>query len=200
MKRTSWILLILLVIATSAYFLIKYRADKSAAEPTEIPAISSYLVQETVGILNRIRIYDKDYHIVEIQRNQDGFWDVTLPTPGTADQSLAGQAESQLNALPIVTRIGQVASLGDFGLTFPVYTIKLAYSNAAEHKIEIGDSSPTSSGYYVQLDDDEVYVVSQYSLDAILALVSNPPYPATATPTTTLELPSATPEAVQPTP
>lgn len=198
MKRTAWILLILLAIAVGAYFLIRYRTDKSAAEATEVPVAESYLVQETDALLISVRIYDQDYHIVEFQRNEGGFWDVTLPTPGTADQALASAAESQLGALRIVTEIGQVASLSDFGLTFPVYTIKLGFSNDVEHKIEIGDSAPTGSGYYVQLDDGGVYVVSQYSLNAVLTLINNPPYPATPTPTQ--ELPTATPEAASPTP
>jgi hypothetical protein len=209
MKRTSWILLILLGIAVGVYFLIKYRAEIKTTEPTETPVTTSYLAQEIDGTLISIRIFDNDYHIVVMQRNQDGFWEITLPTPGTADQALVSEAETQLNALKTVSRIGQVVSLDDFGLTHPAYIIKMVYSNNAEHKIDIGDSTPTGSGYYIQLDDGEVYVVSQYSLDAILGMLSNPPYPATATPTptleqptptSTLEYPSVTPEEVQPTP
>ncbi len=200
MKRTSWTLLVLLAIAIGVYFAIKYTNEKKAAEATPIPETNSYLIQETDNVLTRIRIFDQDYHIVEMQRNQEGFWDVTLPTVGTADQALASEAETQFGALGIVTDIGQVTSLGDFGLSFPTYTIKLTYANGVEHKIEVGNTTPTESGYYVQLDDAGVYVISQYSLNAVLKLINNPPYPATETPTPTLELPTNTPEAITPTP
>jgi hypothetical protein len=200
MKRTSWTLLAFLAIAIGVYFTIKYSNEKKAAEATPVPEANSYLIQETDSVLTRIRIFDQDYHIVEMQRNQDGFWDVTLPTVGAADQVLASEAETQFGALGIVTDVGQVASLSDFGLTFPAYTIKLTYANGVEHKIEVGNTTPTGSGYYVQLDDAGIYVISQYGLNAVLNLIDNPPYPATATPTPTLEMSTNTPEVLTPTP
>jgi hypothetical protein len=196
MKRSNWVLLLLLAVAIGAYFLIDYRKNKTAAEATATVVETSYLVQETDAVLQSIRIYDQDYHIVELRRGQDGLWTVNLPTPGTADQSLAGAAETQIGALQVVTELGTVSGLSDFGLAFPVYTIKLGYANGVEHKIELGNLTPTSSGYYVQLDDGQVYVVSQYSLDAVLNLIDNPPYPPTPTP----EPATVTPEAVTPTP
>jgi hypothetical protein len=183
MKRTSWILLILLILALGAYWLFQVRADRKALEATETPVVTSYLIEETDSILVSARLYDQDYHIVELQRTQDGFWEVTLPTLGAADQALATEAETQINALRIVSTLGHVTSLDDFGLTFPAYNIKLVYSNGVSHVIEVGGSAPTGSGYYVRLDAGDVFIVSQYSLDAVLTLISSPPYPATATPT-----------------
>jgi hypothetical protein len=200
MKRVSWILLILLAIAVGVYFLLKYRANTSTAESTGMPVVTNYLVQETENTLTGIRMYDQDYHIVALERNSGGFWDVTVPVPGTADQALATEAETQINALEITTVIEQVSSLADFGLDFPAYTIKLVFTNDIKHKIEVGNSTPTGSGYYVRLDDLSIYVVSQYSLDAVLTLISNPPYLPTATPTAIIDLPTATPEAANPTP
>jgi hypothetical protein len=196
MKRSNWVLLLLLAVAIGAYFLINYRKDKTAAEVTPTVVGTSFLFQETDTVLQSIRIYDQDYHIVELTRGQGNLWTVSLPTPGAADQSLAGAAETQLGALQVVTELGTVPSLSDFGLTFPAYTIKLGFANGVEHKIELGNLTPTSSGYYVQLDDGQVYVVSQYSLDAVLTLIDNPPYLPTSTP----EPATVTPEEVTPTP
>jgi hypothetical protein len=191
------------------YFLLKARAGNNPSETTETPVSTSFLVQEIDNPLVSIRIFDHEYHIIEIQRNPAGFWDITLPGLATADQALASEAETQINALEISTIIDPVNALSDYGLEFPAYTIKLNYSNAVEHKIEVGASTPTGSGYYVQLDDKAVYIVSQYSLDAVTSLISNPPYPPTVTPSPTLDLPTSTPtqelpsptsEAAQPTP
>lgn len=181
MKRSNWILLILLALSIGAYFLIKANADKNAAEETPVAA-SNLLIEATGDVLQRIRIYDNDYNIVELVRDENALWTVSLPTAGEADQSLASAAETQLGALGITSQLGMVANFGDFGLEFPAYTIKLTYYSGAQHKIEVGDLTPTNTGYYVQLDDGDVYVVSQYSLDSILGLIRNPPYPPTPTP------------------
>lgn len=182
MKRSNWILLLLLAISIGVYFLLKAKADKNAAEETPT-ATSSLLINAAGDVLQSIRIYDKDYHIVELVRNENGLWTVSLPTAGEADQSLAGAAESQIGALGVTSQLGMVSNFGDFGLDFPAYTIKLTYYSGIQHKIEVGDLTPTNSGYYVQLDDGDVYVVSQYSLNAVLSLLQNPPYPPTPTPT-----------------
>lgn len=187
MKRSNWVLLAILALMIGAFWLIKYQSDKKAAEAT--PASTGYLAQEADTVLQNIRIYDNDYRIVEITRGTDGLWTVSLPSAGQADQSLAVAAETQLNALRIASKLGAVADLSEYGLTFPAYTIKLSFFNGIQHKIEVGNLTPTSSGYYVQLDDGQVYVVSQYSLDPVLALIQNPPY-----------LPAPTPEAATPTP
>jgi hypothetical protein len=153
MKRTTWILLIILIITIGVYLLIKHQADISDGEGSETPVASTYLGQESDAILISIRMYDNNHHVLEMQRSQDGFWEINLPVPGTADQSLATQAETQLAALQIVSSIGKVSSLDDFGLTFPAYSIILAYSNGVEHKLDVGDQSTIGSGYYIQLDD-----------------------------------------------
>ncbi len=183
MKRTTWVLLILLVIVTGVYYLVTTRAKNAAVEEVETPVMTSYLIEVTDNTLNSLRIYDKDYHIVELQRDQDGYWSITLPTPEVADQALMMSAETQLYAMRIVAELGKVDSLADFGLAFPAYTIKLTFMDGRQNKIEVGNSTPTNSGYYVQLDDGEVFVVSINSIDSLLTLLSNPPYQVTAVPT-----------------
>jgi Domain of unknown function (DUF4340) len=196
MKRSNWVLLTILALSIGGYFLLKYQSEKKAAsEPTSTPS-TSYLAQESGSALQSIRISDKDNHIVELKRGEDNLWTVTLPTPGAADQSLAGEAETQLGALGVVSDLGTVTNLGDFGLDTPAYTIVLAFTNGVQHTLEVGNLTPTSSGYYVQQDNGTVYVVSQYSLDSVLNLIQNPPYPPTPTP----EPANVTPEAATPTP
>lgn len=181
MKRSNWLLLLILAILIGAYFLIKN--DKGEATDDLVPdsTQASYLIQETDSVLQIIRIYDNDYHIVEMSRELDGTWIVSLPTSGAADQSAVTAAESQLSALQIITDLGSVTNLADFGILVPEYTVKLTYDNGIQRKIEIGSKTPTNNGYYVQLDDGSISIVSQYSIDAIVKLIKNPPYPATPT-------------------
>ena len=41
--------------------------------------------------------------------------------------------------------------------------------------MSVGRETPTSSGYYVKVDNNEVYVVSINNLDPIFSLVDEPP-------------------------
>jgi len=182
MKRSNWILIVLFALSVGTYFLIKYQKDKTEAEVTPEFTEASFLIQENDTVLQNIRIFDNEYRIVEVRRGEDGFWAVTLPSPGAADIALVSAAESQLSALQVVSDLGNVAQLEDFGLVSPIATIKLTYLNGVKHLIEVGNLTPTNSGYYVQLDDNSVYVVSQYGLESALKLVSSPPYQPTPTP------------------
>ena len=47
--------------------------------------------------------------------------------------------------------------------------------------------TPTSSGYYVRFDGGKIYVIEQSGIDALLNLLTAPPFPATATPVATAE-------------
>jgi hypothetical protein len=87
------------------------------------------------------------------------------------------------------------------GLEIPAYTLELGFISGKSHKIEIGNITPTNSGYYIRYDDGEIYVISQTGIDALVNLLIAPPYPATETPAPTLEITSASmPEVASPTP
>ena len=61
----------------------------------------------------------------------------------------------------------------------------LGFVSGSTHKIEVGNLTPTSSGYYVRFDGGKIYVIAQSGIDALLNLLTSPPFPATATPVAT---------------
>jgi hypothetical protein len=117
-----------------------------------------------------------------MQRDTSGTWIVTLPSTGPADQSVAGAAETQVGALRIVSTLDGSLNLADAGLTIPTNTIDLTFVNNIKHTIHVGNLTPTGSGYYVQFDSGNLYVVSQAGIDALLKLMTAPPFPPTETP------------------
>jgi hypothetical protein len=199
-KRPTWILLILLALAIVAYFLVRNHntADLSAASTPTTP-VETFLVTTADGALQNLRVSDSQ-HIVEIRRNTSGTWIIDLPTAGLADESLVGAAETQINALRIVSTLDNQLNLADAGLTPPVSTIELAFASGIKHVLEVGSMTPSNSGYYVRYDAGNVYVISAAGVDALLNLVTAPPYLATATPSPTVEQTTTTPEAVTPIP
>jgi len=193
MKRTTWILLLLLIITIGVYYLLNHLPEKELTDSTVTPDTSAYLFRETDSTLTAIRIFNSAGDVIALKRNAEAAWEITFPVSSEADQTKLSAAETQLNALKFVTNIGIVTSLVDFGLAVPKSNIILDYSNGKIHHLKIGNLSPTNSGYYVQLDNAGVFIVSQYSLDAILELATNPPFPSTPTPSPTVGLPIYTP-------
>jgi hypothetical protein len=180
-KRPTLILLILLLLAVVVYFLINNRlaATSSASTPTAVT--SSYLITPADGALQILRITNKQNQTFQMQRDSTGTWMITLPSAGSADQGLAAAAETQVGALRILTSLDNQFNLADAGLDSPAFTIELTFTNGAKHIIQVGFLTPISTGYYVRFDNGNLYAVSQPGIDALLGLISAPPFPATAT-------------------
>jgi hypothetical protein len=185
-KRSTWILLILLALVVGAYFLLAKHPFKTA-EPTPTTNAPTYLVNQTEGALQSLRIFDNKGHSVKLQQDLSKTWVITAPTSGVADQGLASAAVTQVGALKIVAILDTPPALGEIGLDAPANTLELVFPGGASHKIEVGILTPTSSGYYVRYDGGKIYIISQSGIDALLKLLSSPPFPATATPAPTAE-------------
>ena len=183
-KRPTQILLFLLALVLGAFFFIKSHPPKSST-PTPSAVGDQYLITQSDGTLIKLWIEDSQDNGVQLQRDPSQAWLVVRPTLGPADQGLAGAAETQVGALRIVTQIEKPPSSSDMGLDVPALTINLWFVSGMQHKIEVGDLTPTSSGYYVRFDGNTVYVVSQSGIDSLENLLTAPPYPPTETPTQT---------------
>jgi hypothetical protein len=181
-KRPTWILLIILALVLVVYFVIKNQTSTTAASTTPTTGVNTFLITPSDGTLQVLRITDAQDHIFQMQRDTSGTWVVTLPSPGTADQGLAGAAETQVGALRIVTTLDSSLNLADSGLSTPVDTIELTFVNNLKHVIQVGNLTPSGNGYYVRFDAGNLYVVSQAGIDALLILLTAPPFPATETP------------------
>jgi len=68
--------------------------------------------------------------------------------------------------------------LAVFGFTEPSMEIALTLENEEIIYIEVGDSTPNGTAYYVKLvDSDDVYTVDYSWYDVLERLVLEPPYP-----------------------
>jgi len=199
-KRSTWILLTVLALAVGAYFLIKNHPLKPT-EPTPTATGNGFLLTQADGVLQSIHIYDQKGNNVQIQRDLGNIWVITAPTSGVADQALAGAAETQVGALRIVTMLETPPEANSVGLDVPADTLELGFVSGISHKLEVGNMTPTSSGYYVRYDGGNIYVISQSGIDALLNLLTAPPYSATETPSADAESTNTpTPEIASPMP
>jgi hypothetical protein len=186
-KRSTWVLLSILILVIATYFIIKANPSKSII-PTPTVAGDVFLVTQSDGVLQSLRILDRENHTFQMQRDLSKTWVITAPTSGVADQALASAAETQVGALRIVASLDPSPEAGSVGLIQPSYILELGFVNGLSHKIEVGDLTPTSSGYYVQYDGARISVISQSGIDALLKMLTAPPFPATATPLPTAKM------------
>jgi len=197
-KRNTWILLIIFSVVVISYFAFNsYKSNSTGVTVTSTPG-NSYLVSQNEGALQSIQIFN-DQHVFQMQRNGSGAWVITLPTAGIADPSLAGAVETQIDALLIIKNLNDQFNLSAAGLTPPTYTIGIVLTGGKSHVIQVGSMTPSGSGYYVHFDDQNLYIVSSAGIDALLNLLTAPPYPPTPTPIPTTSL-MVTPQLMTPTP
>jgi hypothetical protein len=192
MKRSTWILLLVLALALGAYFYLKNRPKASSdITPTETPRVLLFKYGEEAGDITSIRIQNAEGKYVLLVRDQNDQWAIKAPIAGAADQSKMEMADTQIHALGINAFLETEPDLEAIGLKTPAYTFEIRSSNGNVDIMEVGNVAPSGSGYYVRLNG-KIYIVAQYNMDALTILLESPPYLATLTPT---EAPTETPAA-----
>jgi hypothetical protein len=108
-------------------------------------------------------------------------WEVTEAPEGTdlsleVDQFRLQTASMSLTSMSSQREIGELESLEPFGLESARYTIRFTVSDGDAFTLYVGDMSPQGTAYYVQRrDQGVVHLVSSFTLDSVLLLVSAPP-------------------------
>jgi hypothetical protein len=198
------VLLLAGMIGLAVFF--NQRKEKQATEAEPTSAIS-YVFTSEDGLPASIEVADAAGTSVRLVRNEEAAWALELPELAEADQGKAEAAASQVSSLRVLNDKVNL-SPADIGLDEPAYIITLEFTGGSEHVLEVGDATPTNSGYYVRVDKEKTLIVALAGIDGLTTLVSFPPYLNTPTPTavppTSTPIPptsTTTPEpAVTPTP
>jgi len=206
MRRSTIIFLLLFLVMAGAYFFLN---NRNKAEPADIALTLepgsevTYLFNASEGVPTSIRIESKAGEVVEAARGADNAWALILPVEASADQGMSEAAASQVTTMRILDHVSNV-DLEILGLKVPEYTLTVKFTSGVERKADIGVITPTETGYYVRTADGEIVIVSRDSLDALLGMLTNPPYLETPTPSpipstaTQSPVPSTTPGPVTP--
>jgi hypothetical protein len=193
MFRTgTWITLLLLAALIGFASYLKWEKETTAIDTTPTSEETAYVFASTAGIVSSIEIKpaDADGESVRITRNEQNVWAIELPLEAEADQGLAEAAATQISALKVISPIDGKPDI--FGLDHPAYTVTIEFAGGTpalaggareKHTLEIGDSTPTNSGYYVRIDKDKMMITDLSGIDSLLQLVNFPPYLNTPTPT-----------------
>ena len=191
-RRNTWILIVVLAALIGFGYYLKDQKAKKEANAT--PTSGSLLVfNSSEGQPTDIKVEDSGVNSVEVSKDSSGVWTIKGPKEAPADQGSVEAAATQVSTLRILDNV----QLGPdvVGLDKPSYIITITFSGTKTHKLTVGSVTPIQDGYYSQLDGGKIQIIGKEGIDAILALLTTPPYVATATPavSTTDVIPSDTP-------
>ncbi len=186
----TWIALILL-IALVGFAVYLNNRDKTSSADTTPTAGNIVLFDASEGQPSSIEINSELGDTVKIARNSENVWVLELPEKAEADQGSVEAAVSQITSLRVLGEVKGDAEI--FGLDKPAYVLNIEFTGGKTRTLEIGDNTPTNSGYYVRLDQGKILIVGLSGIDSLTNLLVFPPYLSTPTPSPLP--PTATPVA-----
>jgi hypothetical protein len=175
-RKSTWIILAVFVLALAGAWL--WQRNQAQKEAQATPQVSSpgYLFDFGEATLTGLRLERVGGQAIELKRGEDGAWTAVWPAQSAPldSQALDGNL-GQLAALSTLTKLEKAPNLADMGLEPPAYRMLVILSDGRQLRAAIGKATPTGSGYYVQADNQGLYVANQNSLDPILGLVDTLP-------------------------
>ena len=199
MRRSAWVALILVALVAGVIVYLQQDEKAVREEAKTFPTLPTrYLFDPADGEPNRIRLETTATGgVVEVALNMQGQWEVVLPFGGLASQGDVGALLTTLTTLRSVKEVEGLTP-SDLGLEPPTYVLTVILKSGGKHVLEIGDKTPSESGYYARLDGKRLLVANLSSIEGLTLLADNPPYQVTPTPS---PLPvTSTPEVVTPYP
>ena len=197
MRRSTVIYLLLFLVLAGTYYYLNNREQPADISLTLEPTSEvKYLFTADDGTPTSIHIESKAGEVVEVARGTDNAWVITQPEEARADQASAEAAASQVTTMQILDTVPDVDP-DIVGLADPEYILTVKFAGDMERNVEIGVITPTESGYYVRNANGDIVIISRSSVDALLGLLTNPPYLETPTPS---PIPTETPPPPTPDP
>lgn len=194
-KKQTWILLVLFAVLAGFALFLKYKPSSETEAVATLPPTTEpveFLFPAEEGVITSMLIQSREGDVIGVERGESG-WMVTQPFETEATQASVEEAASQVAALTVLNRLDLDPAV--VGLKSPAYTITVGFSSGKFYIAQVGDVTPTESGYYVRKDDGSIIVIDKYGMDALLNLVLYPPYEETPTPSPAPETETPTPEA-----
>jgi hypothetical protein len=175
------VLLLLAMVELSVY--LKQQKEKTGTGTATAVSEAAPIFKAEDGVVTSIEVKPTEGEVVKVARDEKNAWVLELPTKTEADQAAAEAAATQVSALKVVSQIDNGKSPSIFGLDKPAYIITIEFKNGGKHTLEIGDATPSNSGYYVRVDKGKMVIADLSGIDALLQLGFSPPYLNTPTPT-----------------
>jgi hypothetical protein len=161
MKFRGLILAALVLIVLAGFL---YWSDHKKATETSKPAETTPVVLKVdEAAITGLTIKKKDEAPVVLARTDSNNWKITQPGSFGADQAIVGSALHYLSSMTSIRVVEDKGSnLKTYGLDPPAAEVNISEKNG-QHKVLIGDETPTGGAVYVAVGGDpRVYTVSSF--------------------------------------
>jgi len=178
-NSTFTVLLILLILAVLVLFLLP---NLNLDKPTDLDptATNSPILLDIGGkTITAFTMSDNQGHVLKAKLDNQKSWFIEQPSGCQFASDNLTYALSLLQTFKVLVSMEVPPALADVGLTRPTYKLVLTFEDGSTQTLKVGSAVATGTGYYVQVNNDPVVVVTQYSIDSLFNLVST----ACATPT-----------------
>jgi len=170
-RRSTFILLLLfLVLAVLAIAFQQTWFEKEEVEPT--PIVQPKLLEEfPLENLFLLQVSENNQISLELTKQSDGNWAISIPAGTQTDD---GKIERLLTTLYDLTPTGTVSvdtALEALGISPESSKILLENTSGESLVLHIGTLTPTSSGYFLQVNNKPAVVVSKYGLQELISLL-----------------------------
>ena len=189
-RRSTVVYIILLLVLVGAYWYLNNRQQTADLEATVEPGtdtVQTFLFPAEAGTPARIRIEAKSGEVVEIARSDEDAWEVIEPREAEANQAASEAAATQITTMRVLDSVPDLDP-SIVGLEEPAYRLSVSFTSGEERTVDVGNLTPSESGYYVR-DGNLLVIVSRNAVDSVLRLLTDPPYQETPTPETSAPSP-----------
>jgi hypothetical protein len=182
-RAGTWVaVLVLAVLLGAVYYLNTQEKDPQEDSDFSFELVEdAFLFEDDDLLITGIAISPADGETIRLERDGESVWVFTQPERAEADPALVEAAASQIFSVIIVSEIESVDPSA-FGLDSPSHLIEIRFDDGSTSKIEIGDVTPTNSGYYARVDGTRILILDINGIAPLLNLVDFPPYLVTPTP------------------
>lgn len=182
-KNTWFVLGIFAALLILVWYLQRKPSETPVSEPT-LPASQATLLDVTYSDLVGIRVEGKE-GMVEFTKVESDLWAFVSPKIpiDATDSDKIDQAAAQVPNLAIVSKLSAPPSLKTMGLDTPAYTLTFTLQNGDVIVVYVGDKTPVGNGYYVAVQGQVPTVVSTFSIDSFINILTELPIKDTPTPT-----------------
>ncbi|PWH14614.1 MAG: hypothetical protein DDG60_07625 [Anaerolineae bacterium] len=207
MRRSTVVMIVLLVVLAGLYWYMQQPENLIARTLQPTPTATRIewgnIISPEKGQPTRIVIESAEGQALTLDKSS-GIWFLTVGgTSGPADPNKVESVVAGLTTLRILSNIQPAPELTSIALEPPAYRVSVTMSDGSTVDFHIGSKTVIQSGYYVRTADGNLYVTAAYNIDALLNLMTTPPFLQTATPSpqsvTETPSPRETPSTPQPT-
>jgi hypothetical protein len=189
-RRSTWIVLVVLAVLLGLTWYLQARNTENAAETTPTVEPSSFLDLDT-NLVASLRIIGPQGNAFLAERDENANWTLLEPARSSPLESTVVESNlSQLVHMDTGSSLEMPPPLEAVGLVVPEYVIELTLVDGRVHRLEVGNETPSGSGYYTRVDNSEMIVAGKFAMQAVFGMVDDLPLVPTPTPEFTL-----TPEA-----